>query len=284
VADLIWAAADSRTKGFLIGGTAGRTTLNGEGLQHEDGHSHVFASTVPNCKAYDPAYAYEMAHIIEEGILEMYHEGKDVFYYITAMNENYRMPPLPEGKDIKKGIIKGCYKFRGPTDGRKKAKANLLGSGTILNEVVRASDMLAETYGIQTNVYSVTSYKELTDDALECDRYNLLNPGKKPKVPYVTSLFEGEPDVFVTSSDYMKCLGDTLARWIPGSLQTLGTNGFGRSESREALRDFFEVDHKYVVLATLTLLVQKGELEKKVLTQAVKDLKIQPNKPNPLQA
>lgn len=282
VADLIWAAADSRTKGFLIGGTAGRTTLNGEGLQHEDGHSHVFASTVPNCKAYDPAYAYEMAHIIEEGIREMYHEGEDVFYYITAMNENYRMPPIPEGEGVKEGILKGCYKFRGPTDGRKKPRANLLGSGAILNEVVKAADRLAEEYDIPTNVFSVTSYKSLTDDALECDRYNLLNPGKDPKVPYVTSLFDGEPDVFVTSSDYMKCLGDTLARWLPGELRTLGTNGFGRSESREALRDFFEVDHKYVILSTLTLLVQKGELKKSVLEKAVKDLKIKADKPNPL--
>lgn len=282
VADLIWAAADSRTKGFLIGGTAGRTTLNGEGLQHEDGHSHVLASTVPNCKAYDPAYAYEMAHIIEEGIREMYHEGKDVFYYITAMNENYQMPPIPEEEGVKEGILKGCYKFRGPVDGRKKPRANLLGSGAILNEVVKASDMLAEDYDIATNVYSVTSYKSLTDDALECDRHNLLHPDKKPKVPHVTSLFEGGPDVFVTSSDYMKSLGDTVARWLPGDLWALGTNGFGRSESRDALRDFFEVDHKYVILATLTLLVRKGEVKKTVLEKAVKDLKIQADKPNPL--
>ncbi len=284
IGDLIWAAADSRTKGFLIGGTAGRTTLNGEGLQHEDGHSHVLASTVPNCKSYDPAYAYEMAVIIEEGIREMYHEGRDVFYYITAMNENYVMPPMPEGDKVKEGIIKGCYKFRGPKDGRKKAQANLMGSGTILNEVVKAADILSESYGVATNVYSVTSYKTLTDEALECDRWNLLHPNEKEQVPYVHSLFDGEPDVFVTSSDYMKSLSDTLARWLPGRLHSLGTNGFGRSESRAALRDFFEVDHKYVVLATLRQLVMKGELKKDVLGKAVKDLQIDADKLNPLQA
>lgn len=284
IGDLIWAAADSRTKGFLIGGTAGRTTLNGEGLQHEDGHSHVISSTVPNCKSYDPAYAYEMAAIIEEGIREMYQEGKDVFYYITAMNENYLMPPIPEGEHIKAGIIKGCYKFRGPSDGRKKAQANLLGSGSILNEVVKASEILREKYKVETNVYSVTSYKTLTDDAWECDRWNLLHPDAEQKVPYVQELFKDEPDLFVTSSDYMKTLSDTLARWIPGALQSLGTNGFGRSESRQALRDFFEVDHKYVVLATLTLLVKKGELKKDILSKAIKDLEIDSEKLNPLKA
>jgi pyruvate dehydrogenase E1 component len=283
IGDLIWAAADSRCKGFLIGGTAGRTTLNGEGLQHEDGHSHVISSTVPNCKSYDPAYAYEMAAIIEEGIREMYNEGKDVFYYITAMNENYIMPPAPKDKNLKEGIIKGCYKFRG-VEGKKKAQANLLGSGTILNEVVKASEILREQYNVETNVYSVTSYKTLTDDAWECDRWNMLHPDQEPKVPYVQELFKGEPDLFVTSSDYMKTLSDTLARWIPGALQSLGTNGFGRSESREALRDFFEVDRKYVVLATLTLLVKKGELKKDVLTKAIKDLGIDSEKLNPLQA
>ncbi len=283
IGDLIWAAADSRTKGFLIGGTAGRTTLNGEGLQHEDGHSHVLASTVPNCKAYDPAYAFEMAAIIEEGIREMYSEGKDVFYYITAMNENYVMPPMPKGDKVKEGIIKGCYKFSGPS-GKKKAQANLLGSGTILNEVVKGAEILREQYKVETNVFSVTSYKTLTDDAWECDRWNLLHPDAEAKVPYVQELFAGEPDLFVTSSDYMKTLPDTLARWIPGEMQTLGTNGFGRSESREALRDFFEVDYKYVVLATLTLLVKKGELKKDVLTKAIKDLGIDSEKLNPLQA
>ena len=282
VADLIWAAADSRTKGFLIGGTAGRTTLNGEGLQHEDGHSHVISSTVPNCKSYDPAYAYEMAIIIEEGIREMYHEGQDVFYYITAMNENYIMPPAPENESLKEGVIKGCYKFSGPADGN--AKANLFGSGTILNEVVKASELLQEKYGIATNVYSVTSYKALTDDALECDRWNLLHPEEEQKVPYIHSLFDGEPDVFITSSDYMKTLPDTLARWIPGTLQSLGTNGFGRSESRAALRDFFEVDHKYVTLATLTQLARKGEVDAGLPAQAIKDLGIDPDKLNPLQA
>jgi pyruvate dehydrogenase E1 component len=283
IGDLIWAAADSRTKGFLIGGTAGRTSLNGEGLQHQDGHSHVISSTVPNCKSYDPAYAFEMATIIEEGIREMYHEGNDVFYYITAMNDTYMMPPIPKGEQVKPGIIKGCYKFSGPS-GKKKAQANLLGSGAILNEVVKAAEILRDDYKIETNVFSVTSYKTLTDDALECDRYNLLHPDSEQKTPYVQELFANEPDVFVSSSDYIKSLSDTLARWLPGTLKSLGTNGFGRSESRAALRDFFEVDRKYVVLSTLTLLVKKGELKKEVLTKAIKDLGIDAEKLNPMQA
>jgi pyruvate dehydrogenase E1 component len=200
------------------------------------------------------------------------------------MNENYVMPPAPENEHLKEEIIKGCYKLRGPIDGRKNAQVNLFGSGTILNEVVKASELLHEKYDVACNVYSVTSYKELTDDALECDRWNLLHPEEDSKVPYVQSLFEGEPDLFVTSSDYMKCLSDGLARWLPGTLHSLGTNGFGRSESRANLRDFFEVDHKYVALAALTQLAKKGEVDAGLPAQAIKDLEINPDKLNPLQA
>ncbi|MFO1490335.1 MAG: pyruvate dehydrogenase (acetyl-transferring), homodimeric type [Kiritimatiellia bacterium] len=278
VGDMAWLAGDARCKGFLVGGTAGRTTLNGEGLQHEDGHSHVIALTIPNCRAYDPAYAFEVAVIVQDGIKRMYADAEDVYYYITVMNENYAHPPMPEG--AREGIIKGLYKLYPAKSG--KAKANLIGSGSILNEVVKAQEILREKYKVDTDVYSATSYKALQDDALACDRWNLLHPGEKARVPYITEVLSKGADVTVTSSDYMKTLSDGLARWIPGRLRSLGTNGFGRSESRANLRDFFEVDHRYVVLATLTELAAKGEIDAKVARQAVKDLGIDAGKRNPL--
>jgi pyruvate dehydrogenase E1 component len=282
VGDLIWASADSRVRGFLLGATAGRTTLNGEGLQHEDGHSHLIAASVPNLKAYDPAYGYELATIIEDGIERMYVKGEPIFYYITVMNENYPMPAMPEGKGVREGILKGAYKFRGPLT-KGKAQINLLGSGVMLNHAVKAQEILQEKYGIRANVYSVTSTKELREDALSCERWNLLHPdAKTPRVPYVTSLFEGEPDVFVATSDYMRMLTDAISPWIPGKLHSLGCEGFGRSESRAALRDFFEVDHRYVTLAALRLLAGKKEVDGKVVAKAIKDLEIDAEKLNPL--
>lgn len=280
IGDLIWAAGDMRVRGFLLGGTAGRTTLNGEGLQHEDGHSHLMAYNVPNLLAYDPAYAYEMAVIIEEGIRRMYVEGEDVWYYLTLMNENYAHPPMPDG--AKEGILKGAYRLR-PAPKAKKgaAKATLLGSGTILNEVVKAQEMLARDYGVAADVYSVTGYKQLYKDALEADRWNLLHPESAPHVPYVTTAFGDDPGVIVAASDHVKALPDSIARWLPAPLHSLGTDGFGRSETREALRDFFEVDARYVVLATLSSLVRNGTLEGKVAAKAMKDLKIDPDKLNP---
>jgi pyruvate dehydrogenase E1 component len=282
VGDLIWASADSRVRGFLLGATAGRTTLNGEGLQHEDGHSHLIAASVPNLKAYDPAYAYELAVIIQDGIRRMYVEQESVFYYLTLMNENYAMPAMPEGKGVREGILKGAYKFRGPL-GKGKAQVNLLGSGVMLNHAVTAQEVLQEKYGIRANVYSVTSTKELREEALGCERWNLLHPeAKTPRVPYLTSLFDGEPDLFVATSDYMRMLTDALSPWIPGKLHSLGCEGFGRSESRAALRDFFEVDHRYVTLAALRLLAGRKAVEPKVVAQAIQDLGIDPEKPNPL--
>ncbi|HEY0074748.1 MAG TPA: pyruvate dehydrogenase (acetyl-transferring), homodimeric type [Abditibacteriaceae bacterium] len=282
VGDLVWLAADIRARGFMMGATAGRTTLNGEGLQHEDGHSHLLAYTFPNLVAYDPAYAYELAIIIREGLRRMYENGEAVFYYITLMNENYAQPPMPEGEGIKEGILKGMYPFK-KSQKSSKLKATLFGSGTILNEVIKAQEILEEKYGVAADVWSITSYKELNRDGLDCERYNLLHPGEAKKVPYVTQQLESSKDgVFVASSDYMKVLPDSIAKWVPGRLYSLGTDGFGRSETRPALRDFFEVDHRFVVLATLTALAEEKKIKLDVVKKAIKDLNINPDKLNPL--
>ncbi|HMP76453.1 MAG TPA: pyruvate dehydrogenase (acetyl-transferring), homodimeric type [Kiritimatiellia bacterium] len=280
VGDLVWLAGDMRCRGFLLGGTAGRTTLNGEGLQHQDGHSHLLAYPVPNLMCYDPAYAYEMAVIIKDGIRRMYVEGESIFYYLTLCNENYAMPPMPKGAE--EGILKGMYLFKKSDLKGAKLKAQLLGSGTILNEVVKAQQMLAEKYQIAADVWSVTSYKELRRDAMEADRFNLLNPGEPPKTPYVSACLNNTEGVIVASSDYVKMLPDALQRWVNRPMYNLGTEGFGRSETRQKLRDFFEVDARYVTLAALTQLVRVGELKADVLPKAVQDLEIDPAKPNPL--
>jgi pyruvate dehydrogenase E1 component len=278
VGDLIWAAADSRTRGFLLGGTAGRTTLAGEGLQHQDGNSHVYSLCVPNCVSYDPAYAYELAVVIEDGIRRMYKEQESIFYYITVMNEQYEMPPMPEGS--REGILKGMYRLRAAGNGKASLKANLLGSGAILNEVLAAQKML-EKYGVAADVWSVTSYQELYRDGHACDRWNMLHPGEEPKVPYVTQCFKDAPGVFVAASDYLKVLPDSIDQWMPRRMRSLGTDGFGRSEDRKSLRDFFEVDARFVTLATLVSLARDGQIDKKVAAQAVKDLDINPEKLNP---
>ena len=279
VGDLVWAAADMKAKGFMVGGTAGRTTLAGEGLQHQDGHSHLQAMTVPNMVAYDPAFAYELAVIIRDGIRRMYEEQEDVFYYVTIMNENYAMPAMPEG--VKEGILKGMYRFKAGSDNSKPLVANLLGSGTILNEVIRAAEMLEEKYGVSSNVYSVTSYKQLRQDALEAERYNMLHPDKKEKVPYVSTQIENE-GVIVAASDYMKAIPDSISKWLPKRLYALGTDGFGRSEARAELRDFFEVDTKHIVFASLYALFKEGKFKAADLKKAMKDLDINPDKLNPM--
>ena len=280
IGDLAWAAGDMGAKGFMIGGTAGRTTLNGEGLQHQDGHSHLLAYTVPNLCAYDPAFAFELAVLIREGIKRMYEEQRNEFFYITVMNENYAMPPMPRG--AKDGIIKGMYKFKASSKKSSKAKAQLFGSGTILNEVLKAQEILEKDYSVAADVWSVTSYKELRRDALEVERWNMLNPNNKQKTPYVSQILKDEAGVFVAASDYVKALPDSIAKWIPGQLTSLGTDGFGRSESREALRDFFEVDHRHIVFATLGALVKDGKIKNEVLEKAKKQLKIKSDKPNPI--
>ena len=282
IGDLVWAAADMRCKGFLLGATAGRTTLAGEGLQHQDGHSHVHGSTVPNLKCYDPAFAFELAVIIRDGIYRMYEKQEDIFYYLTVGNENYLMPPMPKGEGVREGILKGMYKFRASGMKSPKLRAQLLGSGAIMNEVLRAQEMLAADYGVAADVWSVTSYKELRQDAMDTERWNMLHPASKAKVPYVTKCLEKAPGPVIAASDYMKILPDGISKWVPGGLVTLGTDGFGRSESRESLRDFFEVDARFVVLATLTALLREGKVKAELVKQAMHDLGISANKANPV--
>ncbi|OQY74748.1 MAG: pyruvate dehydrogenase (acetyl-transferring), homodimeric type [Ignavibacteriales bacterium UTCHB2] len=280
VGDLVWAAADMGAKGFLFGGTSGRTTLAGEGLQHQDGNSHLLAYTVPNLVTYDPAFAYEIAVIIRDGIKRMFEDQERIFYYITLMNENYPMPEMPEG--VKEGILKGMYKFQASDKKTAKLRAQLFGSGTILNEVIKAAKILEDDYRVACDVWSLTSYKELRRDALEIERWNLLNPDKKQKDSYITQILAKEEGVFVAASDYVKALPDSISKWFPRYLYSLGTDGFGRSESRAMLREFFEVDAKHIAFTTLTALFKEGKIQDKVLDKAEKELGIDPNKRNPL--
>lgn len=280
IGDLIWAGADMRCKGFIIGATAGRTTLAGEGLQHQDGNSHLLAYTIPNCVAYDPAYAYELAVIIRDGIRRMYEEQEKIFYYVTVMNEKYTQPEMPKGS--KEGILKGMYKLKASKKLSVKAKAHLMGSGTILNEALKAQEILGKDYGVAADVWSVTSYKNLHLDALDAERWNMLNPGKESKTPYVAEITKDEKGVFISASDYVQILGDSISKWLPGELHSLGTFGFGRSEGRKELRDFFEVDAKHIAYAAIYSLVKEGSLKVEVLKKAQKQLNIDPDKPNPL--
>jgi pyruvate dehydrogenase E1 component len=281
IADFIWAAADMRTRGFLLGGTAGRTTLSGEGLQHQDGNSHVLALSVPNLRAYDPAFAYEIAVIIQDGIRRMYKDGEDIFYYITLMNEPYAMPAMPG--DVKDGILNGMYRFRASENKKSKLRAQLFGSGSILREALQAQDILEQKYGVAADVWSITSYKALYTDGIEAERWNRLHPGvKQPRMPYVTQCLGDAPGVLVAASDYLKTLPNMVSQWMPRRLASLGTDGFGRSEGRQSLRDFFEVDARSIALATLYELHLDGKLERSVLDKAIKDLGINPNKPNPV--
>jgi pyruvate dehydrogenase E1 component len=278
VGDLIWAAADQRVRGFLLGGTAGRTTLAGEGLQHQDGQSHVLSWPVPNCLSYDPAFAYEIAVIIQEGIKRMYRDGESIFYYLTLMNEQYEMPQMPEG--VRDGILKGMYRFSS-AGGGQKARIQLLGSGAILNEVIDAQKILGEKYGVPADVWSVTSYTQLAREAYACERWNMLHPLGEPRVPYVAQMLAKAPGLVVAASDYLKVLPDSISRWIGRPVLSLGTDGFGRSEDRKALRDFFEVDSRFVTVGALSALARAGDIDRRVVVQAMKDLDINPDKPNP---
>jgi pyruvate dehydrogenase E1 component len=278
VGDFIWAAADSQARGFLVGGTAGRTTLAGEGLQHQDGHSHLLASTVPNCVAYDPTYAYELAVIVQDGLRRMYQEQENVFYYITCMNENYAHPALPAG--AAEGILKGMYLLR--SAGKGKLRATLFGSGTILREVLAAADLLEKDYGVAADVFSVTSFSELRRNALAVERWNLLHANDKPKQTCVQEALGERTGPFIAATDYMKTVADQIRQWVPGRYAVLGTDGFGRSDSRAELRRFFEVDRHYVVVATLNALANDGKIDLQAVTQAMKTFGIDPEKPNPL--
>jgi len=286
IGDLAWAAGDSRARGFLIGATAGRTTLNGEGLQHQDGHSHLLASTIPNCVTYDPTYSFELAVIIQDGLRRMYGEKESVYYYITTMNENYSHPEMPAGAE--EGIIKGMYLLENGSAKEFKVdkavnseRVRLLGSGTILREVREAAKMLREKYKVAVDVWSVTSFNELRRDALDASRWNMLHPGKKAKVPFVTKCLSAETGPVIAATDYMRIYADQVREFVPGSFRVLGTDGFGRSDTRENLRRFFEVDRDYVVLATLTELAGKGLFSADQLSKAIKDLGIDPEKANP---
>lgn len=278
VGDFIWAAADARTRGFLIGGTSGRTTLAGEGLQHQDGHSQLYALSVPSLRAYDPAFAYELGVIVKEGIRRMFVEQEDLMYYITVLNEKYLMPAMPEG--VEQGILKGMYKYR-KTKKKAGEKVHLLGSGAILNEALRAADILENDYGIRADVWSVTSYKAIYDEARETDRWNRLNPDKETKKTYIEKCFENEEGICIAAHDFVKAIPMTVCRWFPGILTVLGTDGFGRSDNRRALRDYFEVDDRFIAYTSLHSLYLNGKVEKKTVSKAAKDLDIDSNKENP---
>ena len=283
IGDMVWAFADSRGKGFLMGGTAGRTTMLGEGLQHQDGHSLVLSSTVPTCVTYDPAYVFELAIVLQDGIRRMYQEGEDVFYYVTMYNEDYEQPAMPEG--AAEGVLKGLYKFRAAASG--PAQAQLFGSGPILNEVLRAQTILAEKYSIPTDVWSVPSYTELRREALSVERWNRLHPASPERKPYLVTALEGASGPIIAASDYMKSMPDGLAPWLNTTSQrlvSLGTDGFGRSDNREHLRRHFEVSAEAIAGATLSKLARDGKIKPKKVQQALIELKLDPKAPNPAYA
>ena len=280
VGDLTWAAGDMRARGFLMGGTAGRTTLNGEGLQHEDGHSHVLASTVPNCVAYDPTFSYELAVIIQDGMRRMYEEQEDVYYYITVMNENYPHPPMPEGAE--KGILRGMYLFREGKAKKNQPKVQLLGSGTILREVIAGAELLEREHGVVADVWSVTSFNELRRDGLAVQRWNMLHPEGEPRLSHVEQCLKDRPGPVVAATDYMKTFADQIRAFLPnGNYSVLGTDGFGRSDTREQLRRFFEVDRHYVAVASLKALADQEALPPTRVTEAIRKYGINVEKPDP---
>jgi pyruvate dehydrogenase E1 component len=285
VGDLAWAAGDSQARGFLLGATAGRTTLNGEGLQHQDGHSHVQAGLIPNCVTYDPTYGYEVAVIVRDGLRRMYEENESIFYYMTLMNENYQHPALPEGNDVTDQIIKGIYKLETVTP-KKKAKANvqLMGSGTILQKVREAAQILSADYGISSDVYSVTSFNELARDGQDVTRWNMLHPESKQKQAYITGVITRENGPAIAATDYIKSYSDQVRGFIDTEYRCLGTDGFGRSDSRANLRTHFEVNAAYVVVAALFELANRGDIKRSVVSDAIKHFNIDTEKLNPLYA
>ena len=279
IGDFVWAAADMQARGFLIGGTSGRTTLNGEGLQHEDGHSHILASTFPNCMAYDPTYGYELAVIMQDGLRRMYAEGENVFYYLTTLNENYVQPPLPEG--VEEGILRGIYSLSRSSKRSKKKRVQLLGCGSILREVIAAAEMLEER-GIAADVWSVPSFTELRKDGLRVERHNLLHPGEEPEKSYVEQVLADAPGPVIASTDYMRAFADQIRPWVKSSYTVLGTDGFGRSDTREALRHHFEVDRNWITFAALSALADEGAVPLSDVKKAMDELGIDPLKPQPV--
>jgi pyruvate dehydrogenase E1 component len=283
IGDLIWAACDARAKGFLIGGTAGRTTLNGEGLQHQDGHSHLNAIAFPTIRAYDPAYAYETAIIVLDGLKRLYQDGETAIYYITVENENYVMPPMPAG--VEDGIVRGIYKLSvRDSANNARGRVQLLGSAAILRSVLHAQDLLAERFDVASNVWSVTSYHELARDAQGCQRWNMLHPVATPRRSYYEQVIAGEEGPFIAASDYVRAVPEQLSPFTPGGIFTLGTDGLGRSESRETLRRHFEVDAEFVTLAALHCLKQEGRFSAAEIEQAIRDLDIDSEKLDPFRS
>jgi pyruvate dehydrogenase E1 component len=281
IGDLAWAAGDMRARGFLLGGTAGRTTLNGEGLQHEDGHSHVLASTIPNCVPYDPTFAHEVAVIMHDGLRRMVTNQEDVFYYITLMNENYSHPGLKPGQE--EGIIKGLYLLQ-PGDKDSKHRVQLLGCGTILRESIFAAELLKNDWGIAADVWSAPSFTLLARDGQDVERWNLVHPTDAPRVPYVTQCLEQSSGPIIATTDYMRTFAEQIRGYVPKdrSYKVLGTDGFGRSDSRAKLREFFEVNRYYVTVAALKALADEGVISASVVAQAIAKYGINPNKPNPV--
>ncbi|WP_041523426.1 pyruvate dehydrogenase (acetyl-transferring), homodimeric type [Gilvimarinus agarilyticus] len=279
IGDLAWLAGDAQARGFLLGGTAGRTTLNGEGLQHQDGHSHILANTIPNCRSYDPTFSYEVAVVVQDGLKRMYQDKENCYYYITLMNENYVHPDMPEG--VEEGIIKGIYQLEKGTS-KKKNRVQLMGSGTILNEVIAAAEMLRNDFSVEADIWSVTSVNELTREGQATARWNLLHPTETPRKAYVTEVLESQEGPFIIATDYMKNYAEQLRAFIPGDYQVLGTDGFGRSDSRQKLRHFFEVDSQFIVVAALKSLADQGKIKADVVAKAIKQFGIDPDKADPL--
>ncbi|MCG8074605.1 MAG: pyruvate dehydrogenase (acetyl-transferring), homodimeric type, partial [Candidatus Thiodiazotropha taylori] len=277
IGDLAWAAGDMQARGFLIGGTAGRTTLAGEGLQHQDGHSHLVAATIPNCVSYDPAFAYELTVIVLDGMRRMYQQQENVFYYITVMNENYIQPAMPEG--VEEGIVKGMYLLK--KGGKQKKRVQLLGSGTILREVIAAAELLEKDFNVTADIWSVTSFNELRREGLDVERWNTLHPEEDQRQSYVTQQLSGQQGPVVAATDYIRSYADQIRPFVPATYSVLGTDGYGRSDMRSQLRKFFEVNRYYVALAALKSLADQGDLKEEVVTQAIKKYKIDPDKPNP---
>ncbi len=278
IGDFIWAGGDMQSRGFLMGGTAGRTTLAGEGLQHQDGHSLVLSSTVPNCLSYDPTYAYELAVIIQDGMRRMLHEQENIFYYITCMNENYVHPPMPKG--VEDGILKGLYLLK--IGGRGKVRVQLMGAGTILREVIAAAELLEEDYSIPADIWSATSFNQLRRDCLEVERWNQLHPAEEPRRSYLDQCLADKDGPFIAATDYMKIVPDQIQRWMPGQYVTLGTDGYGRSDRRSALRQHFEVDRRYIAVTALKALADEGALDMETVSDAIRRYDIDPDKPDPV--
>jgi pyruvate dehydrogenase E1 component len=279
VGDLAWAAGDLRARGFLIGGTAGRTTLNGEGLQHEDGHSHLFSAAIPNCVSYDPTFSYEVAVIVQDGLRRMYAEQEDVFYYLTVMNENYEHPAMPDG--AQEGILKGMYLFREGQGAKKAPRVQLLGSGTILREVIAAADLLSQDFDVATDVWSCPSFTELAREAREIERWNLLHPTDKARRSHVETCLEGHEGPVVAATDYMRLFANQIRPFVPRRYRVLGTDGFGRSDYRKRLRDFFEVDRRWIAVAALKTLADEGRVKPSVVAEGIAKYGIDPEKAPP---